>query len=285
MRSVVVDSAAATIVGLLDALAADPPTHFVDYGCGRGAVLREVAKRFRGLPCIGVDCDEAALGLARESLDRAGLRHVTLIEGDVLEHLCLARDIAYCYLGGALNQRLGHALLENGACHRLIAARYPIIGAVPSSQLRGGDVMLYLYDCVARGRLVEWDAPATLVQIPPGTAYLLGRAIRVTQEAELSLSHRVVRPGPARVQNAEFGFQPARPGVPTICDMLLVCGSETRCDTITVIEVTVHADGVPLSPSHLILLRATPPNTPQETIIQDRDKLAVLLDGWRGDEV
>ena len=72
MRSVVVDSPAAAIVSLLGLLETEPPTHFVDFGCGRGAVLLQIAQHFPDLPCIGVDCDKAALGVARGNLDNAG---------------------------------------------------------------------------------------------------------------------------------------------------------------------------------------------------------------------
>ncbi|PRC61014.1 hypothetical protein C6A85_13595, partial [Mycobacterium sp. ITM-2017-0098] len=35
---------------------------------------------------------------------------------------------ACSHLGGALNQRLGHTLLERGRCQQIVAARYPVTG-------------------------------------------------------------------------------------------------------------------------------------------------------------
>jgi hypothetical protein len=277
MRSVVVNSPASAISGLVEVIAAEQPTHFVDYGCGTGAVLLRVAKQFPELSCVGVDCDSAALDLARKGLDGAGLERVTLVEGDALKHIALASDTAYCYLGGALNQRLGHALLDHGACRMIVAARYPIISAVPASQLLCGDVVLYLYRPAACSGLIEWDALATQVQIPLGTLYLLGRAIRVTRQVTLTLTQRILRPGPAYIRDAEFGFDPARPGVPIICDMLLGCRADADCDALTVVEVTVHADGNPLTPSHLLLLRVAQTGCPSETTVEDCDGLRKLM--------
>ena len=191
----------------------------------------------------------------------------------------LASDVAYCYLGGALNQRLGHALLDADACERLVAVRYPVIGAVPSVRLAAGsDITLYVYSRRAGGGLIEWDAPASLVTMPHNTAYLLGRAIRVTQKASLTVSYRVLRPGAAGIRNVEFGLAPARAGVPIVCDMLLDSAPNMGCGDLTVIEVIVCANDVPLTPSHLLLIKAALPGTkPQESIIEDWDGLSRLL--------
>ncbi|PRC61762.1 hypothetical protein C6A85_06775, partial [Mycobacterium sp. ITM-2017-0098] len=61
-------------------------------------------------------------------VDRLGLTNVNLVQGDVLENIQCATDVAYLYLGGALNQRLGHTLLERGRCQQIVAARYPVTG-------------------------------------------------------------------------------------------------------------------------------------------------------------
>nr|WP_260407918.1 class I SAM-dependent methyltransferase [Planomonospora venezuelensis] len=246
---------------------ADRPAQFVDFGCGRGEVLLSVARRFPDLPCVGVDIDAHALEHARV---RVPAGNVTLIEGDVLDHAGVAGDLAYLYLGGALNQRLGHALLALGRCRCLLAVRYPVAGAVASARIpTGGPGVtgasdIFAYEPASSRGLVEWDAPATHVQVPAGAAYLLTRAVRVTAAGTLTLRRRALAGAPLR--SYEFGLQPARPGVPVMCDLFL--GSRG------VLEVSVLLDGTALTPSHLVVVTEGPPG---ERVIDGPGELERLI--------
>ncbi|WP_433239940.1 class I SAM-dependent methyltransferase [Streptosporangium sp. CA-135522] len=263
MRSVVVDSPAVVIRTLLDLIEVDRPTQFVDFGCGRGEVLLSVARKFPDLPCVGVDIDAHALEYARV---RASAGNVTLIEGDVLDHAGMAEDLAYLYLGGALNQRLGHALLALGRCRSILAVRYPIAGAVAAARIPTADSTIFAYAPESSRGLVEWDAPATHVQVPDRAAYLLTRAVRVTAEGTLTLRCRAL--AGAFLRSYEFGLHPARPGVPVMCDMLL--GSRG------VLEVSVLLDGAVLTPSHLVVVTEGPP---AERTVDEPAELERLITG------
>ncbi|PRC60536.1 hypothetical protein C6A85_17770, partial [Mycobacterium sp. ITM-2017-0098] len=84
-------------------LADRPLRHFVDFGCGRGRVLMPVAERYPDVPCVGIDIDADCLAEVATRVDRLGLTNVNLVQGDVLENIQCATDVAYLYLGGALN--------------------------------------------------------------------------------------------------------------------------------------------------------------------------------------
>jgi SAM-dependent methyltransferase len=273
MRSVVVDSTPSVIQAVLSTLDADPPRHFVDFGCGRGVVLSAVAARFPGAACLGVDIDSGVLEVARQHLRAAAVDNVTLKLGDAVDSTDEAADVAYLYVGGALNQRLGHALLERRRCRRVLAVRYPIIGAIPVRVLRADESDVYVYDPEAIPFLVEWDFAATEITVPRFSSYLLSRALRVLTPGVLTLESRTWHGATgASVQSAEFGLRPARPGVPVICDILIRAASEVSRRAPTVIEVRVAADGVPLVPTHLIAVTTTSDAIATESRIADQTR-------------
>jgi SAM-dependent methyltransferase len=273
-----VDSPAAVIEAVLEVVATDEPMQFVDYGCGRGEVLLRVAQRFPNLPCIGIDIDRDALAIVRRRAATASVRNIRLCQGNVLDHVDLAEDLAYLYLGGALNQRLGHDLLARGACRRILTARYPIIGAVASTQVSTGDSPIYVYDRAAAPGLIEWDAVATTLELPRGAAYLLSRAVRVTVKQHLTLRHRTWYHGSAaRISSFEVGLSPARPGVPTICDLLLECSDHAAASGATVLEISIVAGGIVLRPSHLVIVTTTLDRPPAERLLYDLAELETVL--------
>lgn len=249
MRSLVVDSSCALVSAVLTNLPATAK-QFVDFGCGRGEVLVAVAERFPETECIGIDTDLSALSVAATRILDKALKNVELIEGDVIDYASLSTEVAYMYLGGALNQRLGHYLLdETRPCKRIIAARYPIVSAVPSSHWEtGDDSRIYVYDKPGFLTLVEWDYCATELIAPAGSAYLLSRAVRVGVEAELSLVV-TTRGGNATVAAFEFGQCPSRPGVPIVVDLLI----RVPAGLPTVLEIAITADGEALSPMHSVI--------------------------------
>ena len=256
------DSPPSVLDSVITHLETTSAIQFVDFGCGRGAALARVAQRFPDLECVGVDLDSDALRYASERFKAAGIKNVRLVEGDVLDCVDLAQDVAYLYLGGALNQRLGLHLLEAAACRQVLAVRYPIIGAVASGRiLTGGPSMVHTYDVAHKGQLVEWDFPGTELSLPSGSLYLLGRAIRVTTASILGLAV-AAQPQGASVQSAEFGLCPARPGVPTICDMLVKGGSPANPPSV--LRVSVLAGDAVLEPSHYILVRTNVDGEPAE---------------------
>jgi len=278
MRSVVVDSPIEVVQALLSLVAADQPRQFVDYGCGRGEVLLQVARCFPHLPCVGVDIDDKALGLAQRRVREASIKNVRLSQGDVLDHVCLAEDLAYLYLGGALNQRLGHELLARGMCRRILAVRYPIIGAISTASFTTDDSSIYIYDRATAHTLVEWDVLATAIELPRGAAYLLSRAIRVTVAGDLSLQYRMWNQGSgATIRSFEFGLSPARPGVPTICDVLIEYGTSGAESDLTIFELSVVAEGVTLAPSHVVVVTPASVSRPTEQLLYTETDLETLL--------
>ncbi|PRC49773.1 hypothetical protein C6A85_73015, partial [Mycobacterium sp. ITM-2017-0098] len=112
-------------------------------------------------------------------------------------------------LGGALNQRLGHTLLERGRCQQIVAARYPVTGCAVTKISTLQDNSLFVYDRCSVGRSMEWDSAATYVRIPRSTRYLLSRALRfnTTGEAAMTTEYRTVNRD-VTVVGTECGFSP-----------------------------------------------------------------------------
>ncbi|MED7948861.1 hypothetical protein PUR61_12330 [Streptomyces sp. BE20] len=276
MRFAVADSPAMTVEALLELLDDVQPRHFVDYGCGYGEVLLSVARRFPGLPCVGIELDPVVAAESARRIDGERLGNASVRLGDVFEHLDAAEDLAYLYLGGALNQRLGNGLMEKGSCRRVVTARYPVIGTVASARIPSGASPLYVYDRASGHGLVEWDSFATYLELPVGASYLLGRALRVTVASALELSVRLPGRRQVAVRGFEFGLVPARPGVPVICDVLLEC-DEDGGPGPAILELVVTASGGPLSPTHTVVVVPTRRSSPLERPIADAAELSRVL--------
>jgi SAM-dependent methyltransferase len=268
VRAVVADSPAAVIAKILSFCSNEEPAHFVDYGCGHGKLLVQVAQALPQVQCVGVDIDSEILAVARRRVSEASLDNIVLCQGDVFDHIDRLEDLAYLYLGGALNQRLGLALLASGRGRRLVAARYPIIGAVSTARL-SRDPAIWVYDVADQEHSVEWDGAITHLALPPGCRYLMSRAIRVTVKRELTLRQRVLNGhADVSIRSYEFGLSPAQPGVPLICDILIEC-PPTVASHQTVFQIWVVADGVELQPAHTIVVTPTAGQSPAEKLVQE----------------
>jgi hypothetical protein len=273
MRSVVVDSPVEVITAVLSLLKSLTFDHFVDYGCGTGRLLTEIAKNFPDVHCVGIDIDDAAVAQAARLSSAKRLNNVKLSQGDVCAHVNLASDVAYLYLGGALNQRLGNELLSQGTCRLIIAVRYPIIGAIPTEVISVGSSCIYIYRRSNTAEIMEWDAPGTELTLPKGSAYLLSRAIRVTSSSLLSLvtEHRALTSEAAFLRSFEFGCVPARAGTPIILDTLI----EGRGPGKNLIEISVASDGLVLRPSHLLYVTVEDKGRPTERLLTPHEMKAL----------
>lgn len=246
----------AVIDDVVERLRRESVAQFVDFGCGRGDVLARIAREFPDTECIGVEADPAALREAQSLVEEQDLPNVRFVEGDVLDHVDVAHDVAYLYLGGALNQRLGSALLARSGCTRILAVRYPVVSATPTATWPGADnTAVFVYRIPEALSLVGWDCPGTQVILPGGTRYLLSRAFRVQSGGYLHLETLSARDGSAeraaRIVSSEFGVVPARPGVPIILDLLL----EGASSGSTVLELRLKVGDRLLSPLHTLILR------------------------------
>jgi SAM-dependent methyltransferase len=282
MKSVIADSPSDVVRGLLEFLADHPPRHFVDFGCGRGRVLTAVARAYPDVPCVGIDMDADGISVTMEQVRHSALKNVSFIRGDVLDHVDVAADVAYLYLGGALNQRLGHALLDRKLCGTVLAARYPVAGAAPTEVTALGDSSLYRYDreCVATA--VEWDSAGTCLQLPQGSRYLLSKAMRFNTTGRLvSVTRHMTSKSDARIVGTEFGFPSASTGLPIVCDFLLQA-DRISIASPTVINISVECDGVALNPSHtLVVVVAEDTERPQELSLASEHHVARVLEQFR----
>jgi len=163
-------------------------------------------------------------------------------------------------------------------CRRILAVRYPIIGAISTASFTTDDSSIYIYDRATAHTLVEWDVLATAIELPRGAAYLLSRAIRVTVAGDLSLQYRMWNQGSgATIRSFEFGLSPARPGVPTICDVLIEYGTSGAESDLTIFELSVVAEGVTLAPSHVVVVTPASVSRPTEQLLYTETDLETLL--------
>jgi hypothetical protein len=282
MKSVIADSPSDVVRGLLEFLADHPPRHFVDFGCGRGRVLTAVARAYPDVPCVGIDIDADNITATMDDVRREALHNVSLIRGDVIDHVDAATDVAYLYLGGALNQRLGHALLGRGLCETILAARYPVAGAAPTEVTALGGSSLFRYDreCVAGA--VEWDSAGTYLQLPQGSLYLLSKAMRFNTTGHLAaVARHTTSKSDARIVGTEFGFPSASAGLPVVSDFLLRA-DRISVATPTVIDISVECDGVAMSPSHTLIVVVTEDNErPQELSLESEHHVGRVLEQFR----
>lgn len=274
-----VQSSVEVVDALIDLLDAIEPSHFTDFGCGEGELLLRLARRFPDLPCIGIELDSQALAVARTRLSDAQIENVSLIQGNVLDHLECWQDIAFLYLGGALNQKLGHALLASGSGEYILTARYPIVGAV-SCVIRSTTMStIFIYRQEDLARRVEWDCFATVVALPVGTGYLLSEAVRTNSEATIEIGLAQYSPeGGIQVRAHEIGLTPARPGIPVICDLLLHCSHDVTDFSVSVLELTALLDGVAATPIHTVVIVPVQTGTPQEFKVWTLDEIQRAID-------
>jgi SAM-dependent methyltransferase len=227
--------------------------HFVDFGCGRGDVIIAVARACPETACVGVDIDEEALTAARLNGQVTDTRNLTFILDDVIACAALAQDVAYLYLGGALNQRLGHLLIDSGRCRRVLAAKYPVIGTVPTSMIETEAGSLFSYETEMLVDCLEWDCAGSEIVLPAGGRYLLTRAVRPIAHGHLTLLNNRFPDTGVRILDWEFGLVPARPGVPTILDLLIEADVGAMGRRV-VIPIRAALNGRPLDPSHVIVV-------------------------------
>jgi hypothetical protein len=282
MKSVIADSPSDVVRGLLEFLADHPPRHFVDFGCGRGRVLTAVAHAYPDVPCVGIDIDADNITATMDEVRREALHNVSCIHGDVLDHVDAAADVAYLYLGGALNQRLGHALLDHNLCGTVLAARYPVAGAAPTdvTELGGGSLFRYDRECVASA--VEWDSAGTYLQLPQGSIYLLSKAMRFNTTGRLAtVTRHMTSKSDARIVGTEFGFPSASIGLPIVSDFLLQA-DRISVASPTVINISVECGGVSMSPSHTLIVVVTEDaERPQELSLPSEHHVSRVLDQFR----
>jgi SAM-dependent methyltransferase len=282
MKSVIADSPTDVVRGLLEFLANHPPHHFVDFGCGRGRVLAAVAHAFPDVPCVGVDIDNDNITATMDEVRRSALQNVSVIRADVLDKVDVASDVAYLYLGGALNQRLGHALLDRNHCQTVLAARYPVAGAAPTDVIALGDSSLYHYDRQCVSGAVEWDSAATYLRLPRGSRYLLSKAMRFNTTGRLDavVSYTTAN-SDARIIGTECGFPSARRGLPIVCDFLLQADSISTASP-TVINISVECEGAEMSPCHTLVVVVTDiTERPQELSLASASQVAQVLERFQ----
>jgi ubiquinone/menaquinone biosynthesis C-methylase UbiE len=73
----------------------------VEVGCGSGAFARMLAAHLGpGVTVVGLDCSAGSIGYAREQAERAGVRNVAFVHGDVFAESTTASlapcDLAFC---------------------------------------------------------------------------------------------------------------------------------------------------------------------------------------------
>jgi ubiquinone/menaquinone biosynthesis C-methylase UbiE len=67
---------------LLEAAHVDPDSRCLDLGCGTGATSRALAVRAADGSVLGIDLSTPLLAIARANADRAGLTHLSFVQGD-----------------------------------------------------------------------------------------------------------------------------------------------------------------------------------------------------------
>ena len=78
------NASAAATAALLDAVGVAPGMTCLDAGCGGGDVTLELAARVGPTGhVVGLDLDEEKLAVARAEAERAGIRHVEYVRGDL----------------------------------------------------------------------------------------------------------------------------------------------------------------------------------------------------------
>ena len=82
----------------LEKLGISPGDYAIDIGCGTGSVSIAIAKTAEHV--FAIDLRPEAINVARETIESAGCRNITLIEGDAIQFLSEKQKIDVAFIGG-----------------------------------------------------------------------------------------------------------------------------------------------------------------------------------------